>query len=304
MLAAATSTVCQTLLADKRINKRDVTVFLALLTYANSQNACFPSISTIAKMLGVTRQAIQHAIRKLADLKYITKVSRYEKTNDGKARQTSNFYTINTNVFVEEEFLRDYENKNKRKYAEDKDIIIVNPGKKKNHGAFVQIKDWIGDMQAEDQPLEAPEDQPLEYLEEDQPLEYLEYLEEATEAEKEVAQALSDNNVKFSYHDKFIIKDISKQFSIEALIEAIEKAYRQRAIARSTQCVTVSYVHAILRNSAASTASSEKAKAQPQASRKAGRQYWRRNSSSSDRVKFDPIAYITQRYMARGATVI
>ncbi|ELH0894523.1 helix-turn-helix domain-containing protein [Vibrio fluvialis] len=62
-----------------------------LSTFADGQLQCFPSIKTLAQITGFSDSAIKRAIKKLEELKLITKKRRYSSSGP-----TSNLYKLNT----------------------------------------------------------------------------------------------------------------------------------------------------------------------------------------------------------------
>lgn len=56
---------------DKRLTPTDKLVLSALGTYANGEGWCYPNQTTLAERLGVTRQTISGAIKKLVEAGYV-----------------------------------------------------------------------------------------------------------------------------------------------------------------------------------------------------------------------------------------
>lgn len=64
-----------------------------LSTFADGKFQCFPSIKTLAQITGFSESAIKRAIKKLEELKLITKKRRYSSSGP-----TSNLYKLNTTI--------------------------------------------------------------------------------------------------------------------------------------------------------------------------------------------------------------
>lgn len=74
---------------DRRLSPRDLTVLCALGLHTDRQGWCYPSLSSLGTILGVTRQAIQRSIRTLGQAGYLQVQSRF---HDGA--QTSNMIRV------------------------------------------------------------------------------------------------------------------------------------------------------------------------------------------------------------------
>ncbi|EGR2703860.1 hypothetical protein CGI24_17740 [Vibrio parahaemolyticus] len=72
-----------------------------LSTFADGKFQCFPSIKTLAKITGFSESAIKRAIKKLEELKLITKKRRYSSSGP-----TSNLYKLNTTVLQDNQSKR------------------------------------------------------------------------------------------------------------------------------------------------------------------------------------------------------
>lgn len=96
-------TVIPTLiLRDRRVSAAALQVFVQLASHADEDGYCYPSLAGIGDMLGCTRQAVQHQIKALGALGYLTIMSR--KRDNGSA--TSNGYQIHGDVTVPEDCRR------------------------------------------------------------------------------------------------------------------------------------------------------------------------------------------------------
>ncbi|MGR5412858.1 helix-turn-helix domain-containing protein [Vibrio astriarenae] len=67
-----------------------------LSTFADGNFQCFPSIKTLALNTGFSESATKRAIKKLEELKLITKKRRYSSSGP-----TSNLYKLNTKILVD-----------------------------------------------------------------------------------------------------------------------------------------------------------------------------------------------------------
>jgi GntR family transcriptional regulator len=77
-------------LDDRAIRPAALRVLLALATHSNRDGWCWPSIPTIARRLGVLRQAVSRAIGELVHLGYLT-VQPQTRANGSRS---SNLYRI------------------------------------------------------------------------------------------------------------------------------------------------------------------------------------------------------------------
>jgi biotin operon repressor len=74
---------------DGSLQNMTARIFSIIVTYADQHGACFPSLTQIAKRLGITRQAVQNQLRKLKNLGYVEIFYQKEKrTNIYKLRRT------------------------------------------------------------------------------------------------------------------------------------------------------------------------------------------------------------------------
>lgn len=71
------------------LNWNEKSIFMILQTYADSKSQCFPSISTLCKISGKSKNTVLKALKGLEDLKLLTNERR--TTKNGK---TSNLYTL------------------------------------------------------------------------------------------------------------------------------------------------------------------------------------------------------------------
>lgn len=72
---------------DADLQNKTFRVFALVVTYADKNGECFPSIAKMAKKLGVSRQAIQNQIRKLVDKGYLKSCPQTSRTNIYKILQ-------------------------------------------------------------------------------------------------------------------------------------------------------------------------------------------------------------------------
>lgn len=66
---------------DKKLQNMTFRVLALLVTYADKNGFCFPSISKMAQRLGIKRQAVQTQIRKLEKHGYLKTFQQYNKPN-------------------------------------------------------------------------------------------------------------------------------------------------------------------------------------------------------------------------------
>lgn len=66
---------------DTELQNMTFRVFALVVTYADKNGECFPSIAKMADKLGITRQAVQKQIRKLVDRGYLKSTPQTNKTN-------------------------------------------------------------------------------------------------------------------------------------------------------------------------------------------------------------------------------
>lgn len=76
---------------DPRLTDREFRILAALGTYADRLGSCFPSIRTIAVRFGVSRQAIQNALRKPKAIGYLEVIGRARVSGS----QQPNLYVLN-----------------------------------------------------------------------------------------------------------------------------------------------------------------------------------------------------------------
>ncbi len=75
---------------------------------SNKSGECYPSVETISKHCGVSVRTVQRATKKLQERNYITIDKRYYK-----GRQSSNQYTLNTDIEIEnKDYLTDESTQN------------------------------------------------------------------------------------------------------------------------------------------------------------------------------------------------
>ncbi len=72
---------------DADLQNMTFRVFALIVTYADKNGECYPSIAKMAKKLGVSRQAIQNQIRKLVDKGYLKSCPQTSRTNIYKILQ-------------------------------------------------------------------------------------------------------------------------------------------------------------------------------------------------------------------------
>ena len=58
---------------DPSLSTTSKAVYSCLATFANSKRTCFPSITTIAELLGVNRRTVERAIKELSEKNYVHK---------------------------------------------------------------------------------------------------------------------------------------------------------------------------------------------------------------------------------------
>ncbi len=90
-------------LSDTRLTIRDISVLCVLGTYADKRGFCYPSVTTIGGLLGITRQAVQKPINRLIELGYIDKQDRFIPGTG----QTSNMYRVLMDYVPPDEFLQE-----------------------------------------------------------------------------------------------------------------------------------------------------------------------------------------------------
>ena len=78
----------------KEISAGAMCLYFFLCKCANAESVCFPNRNTITKNTGLSRSTITRGIAELKDAGLIECQPRYQKTEWGKQRQTSNLYTI------------------------------------------------------------------------------------------------------------------------------------------------------------------------------------------------------------------
>lgn len=62
---------------DKRLSPRDLTVLAAIGVHTDENGWCYPSLSRLGEILGVTRQAVQKSVRVLVGNRYLDVRHRY-----------------------------------------------------------------------------------------------------------------------------------------------------------------------------------------------------------------------------------
>jgi len=70
-------------------------VLIMLCNYADENNETYPSHKTLAKVCECSKDTILRHLKVLEEKGLIYTISRYEKLDNGKKRQTSNLYRIN-----------------------------------------------------------------------------------------------------------------------------------------------------------------------------------------------------------------
>ena len=74
---------------DEKLTANEKYLYLAMSKYANKQGECYPSISTLAKVMGVSTRTVKRVLPKLEQSGWVVKRNRYS----GKMK-TSNLYTM------------------------------------------------------------------------------------------------------------------------------------------------------------------------------------------------------------------
>lgn len=82
--------VSQNVVEDRRLNKTDILLMIALGTYADQRGYCWPSVTTLAESIGVGVRYVRRRLKHLEELGHIQRISRY----DDQGRQTSNGYLV------------------------------------------------------------------------------------------------------------------------------------------------------------------------------------------------------------------
>ncbi len=82
---------------DQRLGAAALRVLAALGTYANKEGWCWPSQGTLAKRLGISRQAVGRAIKQLAALGYIRSQGQYNQRTQARVQ---NRYQVRYDVPV------------------------------------------------------------------------------------------------------------------------------------------------------------------------------------------------------------
>lgn len=77
-------------------NSTEKLILLCLANYSNDENKSYPSHRTICNFAEVTNQTVIKCLVKLKEKKLIFIEPRFSLTKEGKSRQTSNLYTLNT----------------------------------------------------------------------------------------------------------------------------------------------------------------------------------------------------------------
>ena len=74
----------------KFVSQRAMTVFIALASFSNKSDTCFPAIGTIAERCGLSERSVQRAIADLISMQLVAKIVRFRADNG----YTSNLYTL------------------------------------------------------------------------------------------------------------------------------------------------------------------------------------------------------------------
>jgi DNA-binding MarR family transcriptional regulator len=61
---------------DPNLSLRAKGVYALLATYADKQRTCYPAISTLAELSGVSRRTIERILKELEEKKYVTRKGR------------------------------------------------------------------------------------------------------------------------------------------------------------------------------------------------------------------------------------
>ncbi|RMD64885.1 helix-turn-helix domain-containing protein [Candidatus Parcubacteria bacterium] len=98
---------------DARLKPRDITVLGCLGIYTDENGYCHPSLATIGRMLGISRQAVQKSVRHLEECGYLTRQERFE-TYGGYKRQATNLYHVNADYVPPESAMRSLEKEDEK----------------------------------------------------------------------------------------------------------------------------------------------------------------------------------------------
>ena len=90
---------------DSALSPRDLTVLAVVGSHTDEFGWCFPSMSRIGEMLGVSRQAVQRSVAHLVEAGYLTKQARFRENGS----QTSNGYHVNMDFVPPADRIRGYE---------------------------------------------------------------------------------------------------------------------------------------------------------------------------------------------------
>lgn len=75
----------------EELGTRGVTVYAALASYANQHNTAYPSLGSLADLLGISKTTVRKAINDLVDLDWI---GYKERTRNNGAKTTHRFYLL------------------------------------------------------------------------------------------------------------------------------------------------------------------------------------------------------------------
>ena len=75
---------------DRRLGAAAFRTLCCLGTYGDKDGWCFPSVGTVSRRLGITRQAVQRSLRQIGDLGYVE--TRRQTRHDGG--DTANLYRL------------------------------------------------------------------------------------------------------------------------------------------------------------------------------------------------------------------
>lgn len=88
---------------DKRLSPRDITVLAAICIHTDRAGWCYPSQTTLGKILGVSRQAVQKSIKHLQECGYVQTIIRYDTV---KNAQITNLTRVLLDAIIDAQFLR------------------------------------------------------------------------------------------------------------------------------------------------------------------------------------------------------
>ena len=92
------TTIPNEAILDKRLDTYEFRVLCYLCKLSNEENICFPSYSTIAANMNISRSKTANIINRLIDLGYIEK----ENRTRGRGGKGSNLYTVCTEYYEDE----------------------------------------------------------------------------------------------------------------------------------------------------------------------------------------------------------